>query len=215
MIKIGILGIQGDVYENVVSTNKALEAIGEAGRITVVKTPQEISRVDGLIIPGGESTVIGYMSQTNGSLEKIKDMIKSKKMPVFGICAGLILLSKNAKDKVINDNKQPLLGLLDVRIMRNAFGRQRESFQKELNMEPINISRFNGIFIRAPSITSIGKGVDIICKIGEDEEKIVAVKQENILGTSFHPELTHDISIHKYFVNMIINHTKQREKSSD
>jgi 5'-phosphate synthase pdxT subunit len=135
----------------------------------------------------------------NGSLKHIKEKIESG-MPVFGICAGLILLCKNAKDRVMGNTDQPLLDLLDVKVERNSFGRQRDSFEAKITLEPINISSFHGVFIRAPSISDIGSGVEVLSKFNE---KIVAVKQGNILATAFHPELTTDISLHKYFVKII------------
>ena len=198
-LKIGILSIQGDVVENVETAKEALKELGEPGTSMMVKTPQEIEQVDGLIIPGGESTTIGQLSLVNGALKKIKEKIEAG-MPVLGICAGLILLSKNAKDRVVGKTEQPLLDLLDVKVERNSFGRQGESFETSLSMEPIGISKFKGIFIRAPSISETGNEVEIISKLNE---KIVAVKQGNILGTAFHPELTADTSFYKYFVNMI------------
>ena len=198
-IKIGILSIQGDVAENGASMQAALEDLGERGTITKVKTPEQLSHLDGLIIPGGESTMIGQLSLINGLLKQLKEKIESG-MPVFGICAGLILLSKNVKDRVVGDTDQPLLDLLDVQVERNSFGRQRDSFEATVSLEPVNISSFNGVFIRAPSISNACKGVEIISKF---QEKIVAVKQGNILATAFHPELTRDISLHKYFLKMI------------
>ena len=198
-LNIGILSIQGDVTENVSATKDALEELGISGNVTEVKTPEQISSLDGLIIPGGESTMIGQLSLVNGSLKHIKEKIESG-MPVFGICAGLILLSKNAKDRVVGNTDQPLLDLLDVTVERNSFGRQRDSFEAKISLEPVNISSFNGVFIRAPSIADTGNDVEILSKFNE---KIVAVKQGNILGTAFHPELTSDISLHKYFVNIV------------
>jgi len=121
-------------------------------------------------------------------------------MPVLGICAGLILLSKKAKDRVVGDTDQPLLDLLDVQVERNSFGRQSDSFEAEISMDSLNIPKFNGVFIRAPSIGEVGENVEIISKFNE---KIVAVKQGNMLAIAFHPELTQDVSLHKYFVNMI------------
>lgn len=198
-LNIGVLSIQGDVSENVSSTQDALKEFGEKGAVSTVKTPEQIAKVDGLIIPGGESTMIGQLSLVNGSLKKIKEKIEEG-MPVLGICAGLILLSKDAKDRVVGEIDQPLLDLLDVQVERNSFGRQKDSFETEIAMDSINIPKFNGIFIRAPSIIEVGEKVEIISKFNE---KIVAVKQDNMLGTAFHPELSSDISIHRYFVNMI------------
>jgi len=198
-ISIGVLAVQGDVAENIMATKMALEELGLEGIVNEVKTPEQISDLDGLIIPGGESTVIGTLSLVNGSLKKIKEKITSG-MPVFGICAGMIMLSKKAKDRVVGEMDQPLLDFLDVEIERNAFGRQKDSFESEISIEKIGISKFPGVFIRAPSILEIGKDVEILSKFNE---KIIAVKQGNIVGTSFHPELTGDLSLHKYFVNLI------------
>jgi len=198
-LQIGILSVQGDVIENVITTHDALNELEESGTVKMVKTPQEIDQLDGLIIPGGESTMIGQLSLVNGALKKVKEKIEAG-MPVFGICAGLILLSKNAKDRVVGKTNQPLLDILDVQVERNSFGRQRESFEAEISLESLGISKFNGIFIRAPSISEIGSSVEVISKFND---KIVAVKQGAILCTAFHPELTTDVSLHKYFVNMI------------
>jgi 5'-phosphate synthase pdxT subunit len=198
-INIGILAVQGDVAENILATKMAIEDLGMEGIVTEVKTPEQIADLDGLVIPGGESTVIGTLSLVNGSLKKIKEKIASG-MPVFGICAGMIMLSKKAKDRVVGEMDQPLLDFLDVKIERNAFGRQKDSFESEISMDKIGISKFPGVFIRAPSIIETGKDVEVLSKFNE---KIIAVKQGNILGTSFHPELTGDISLHKYFVSLI------------
>lgn len=198
-ISIGVLAVQGDVAENVMATKMALEELGLEGIVNEVKTPEQIADLDGLIIPGGESTVIGTLSLVNGSLKKIKEKIASG-MPVFGICAGMIMLSKKAKDRIIGEMDQPLLDFLDVKIERNAFGRQKDSFESEISLDKIGISKFPGVFIRAPSILETGKNVEVLSKFNE---KIIAVKQENIVGTSFHPELTGDLSLHKYFVNLI------------
>jgi 5'-phosphate synthase pdxT subunit len=198
-INIGVLAVQGDVAENVMATKMAIEELDVDGIVTEVKTPEQIDDLDGLVIPGGESTVIGTLSLVNGSLKKIKEKIAGG-MPVFGICAGMIVLSKKAKDRIVGEMDQPLLDYLDVRLERNAFGRQKDSFESEISMEKIGISKFQGVFIRAPSIIETGKDVEILSKFNE---KIIAVKQGNILGTSFHPELTGDISLHKYFVGLV------------
>jgi len=147
-LNIGILAVQGDVLENVIAIKMSLDELGMDGMVNEVKTPEQINDLDGLIIPGGESTVIGTLSLVNGSLKKIKEKIANG-MPVFGICAGLILLSKKAKDRVVGEMDQPLLDLLDVKIERNAFGRQRDSFESEISMEKIDIPKFRGVFIRA------------------------------------------------------------------
>ena len=196
---IGILALQGDVAENFMSTMMAMNEIGIDGAVSQVKTPVQISALDGLIIPGGESTMMGQLSMVNGAMNALKEKIESG-MPVFGICAGMILLSKNSKDRVVGDVEQPLLDLLDVKIERNSFGRQKDSFEAEISLESIGISSFNGVFIRAPSVSEVGKDVQILAKF---EEKIVSVQQGNIIATAFHPELTRDISLHRSFVQMV------------
>ncbi|MFB5646401.1 MAG: pyridoxal 5'-phosphate synthase glutaminase subunit PdxT [Nitrosopumilaceae archaeon] len=202
-LNIGVLAVQGDVEENIRSTQTALENLEINGKVQAVKTPEQISELDGLIIPGGESTMIGQLSLINGSLKKIKEKIEAG-MPVFGICAGLILLSKEAKDRIVGATDQPLLDLLDVQVERNSFGRQKESFEANVQMDSINIPKFNGVFIRAPTIIEVGDNVETISKFNDE---IVAVKQDNILATAFHPELTSDVSLHMYFLNM----TKTKE----
>ena len=198
-ITVGVLSIQGDVQENLLSTKTALDELDIDGKVVSVKTPDEISQLDGLIIPGGESTTIGHLSLANDSLKVLKEKINGG-MPVLGICAGMIMLSKTANDKVVGKIDQPLLNILDIKLERNSFGRQRESFETDVSMDSINIQKFNGVFIRAPSVSDVGSDIEILAKYNE---KIVAIKKGNVIGTAFHPELTTDTSLHKYFVNLI------------
>ena len=195
------MAIQGDVQENILSTKKALDDLGIDGTVTDVKTSEDVKKLDGIIIPGGESTTIGQLSLVNSSLRVIKEKIEGG-MPVFGICAGMILLAKTASDRVLGKTNQPLLDLLEIKIERNSFGRQRESFEAEVSMDSISIPKFRGIFIRAPSVSELSSDVEVLAKFNE---KIVAIKKGNIIGTSFHPELTSDVSLHKYFVNLVKN----------
>ena len=197
-LTFGVLSIQGDVLENILSVKAAIDALGIDGTVTAVRTPDEISKVDGLVIPGGESTTIGQLSKFNGSLKILKEKIEQG-MPVLGICAGMVLLSNNANDKVVGKIDQPLLNILDIKLERNSFGRQRESFESNISLNSIGIPKFNGVFIRAPSISEIGSDVEVLSKFNE---KIIAVKKNNVIGVAFHPELTSDISLHKYFVNL-------------
>jgi Predicted glutamine amidotransferase involved in pyridoxine biosynthesis len=197
-LNLGVLSIQGDVLENILSVKSAIDALDIDGTVTSVKTPDELSQVDGLIIPGGESTTIGQLSISNGTLKILKEKIEQG-MPVLGICAGMVLLSKTAQDKVVGKIDQPLLEILDIKLERNSFGRQRESFESDISLNSIGIPTFNGVFIRAPSISDVGSDVEILSKFNE---KIIAVKKDNIIGVAFHPELTTDISLHKYFVNL-------------
>lgn len=198
-LTVGVLAIQGDVHENITSTQRAIKELGVEGSVIGVKTSEEISKLDGLIIPGGESTTIGQLSLVNSSLKIIKEKIEQG-MPVLGICAGMIMLSKTANDRVVGKTDQPLLNLLDIKLERNSFGRQKESFEANISMNSIDIPKFNGVFIRAPSVSDTGSGVEVLSKFNE---KIIAVKKGNMLGVAFHPELTEDVSLHKYFINLI------------
>jgi 5'-phosphate synthase pdxT subunit len=198
-INVGVLSIQGDVRENLLSIKDALDELGIDGKVTDVKTPEDISQLDGMIIPGGESTTIGQLSLVNGSMKVLKEKIENG-MPVLGICAGMILLSKTADDHVVGKTDQPLLDILDIKLERNSFGRQKESFEADISLDPIDIPKFNGIFIRAPSISDVGSDVEVLSKFNE---RIVAIRKGNVIGTSFHPELTEDTSLHKYFVKLV------------
>ncbi len=198
-INIGVLAVQGDVVENLMSTQLAINELGMQGIVNEIKSPDQISELDGLIIPGGESTMIGHLSLVNGTLKKIKEKVEAG-MPVLGICAGMIMLAKKTKDRVVGEMDQPLLDVLDIKVERNAFGRQRNSFEAEISLDNIGISKFRGVFIRAPAVIDVGKGVQVISKFNE---KTVAVKKGNIICTAFHPELTEDLSLHKYFVSSI------------
>ncbi len=198
-LNVGVLSIQGDVEENLLSAKTALDELGLDGKVYDVKTPEEISQLDGLIIPGGESTTIGQLSFVNGSLKVIKEKIENG-MPVLGICAGMIMLSNSASDRIMGKTDQPLLNILDIKLERNSFGRQKESFEADISLDSINIPKFNGVFIRAPSISDVGSDVEVLSKFNE---RIVAIKKDNVIGTAFHPELTPDTSLHKYFINLV------------
>ena len=200
---IGILSIQGDVHENYLSAQSAINELNIDGKVICVKSPEQISKLDGLILPGGESTTIGGLSLFNESFKIIKEKIQAG-MPVLGICAGMILLSNNASDKLIGKTKQPLLDILDMKLTRNSFGRQQKSFEADISLEPIGIPKFNGVFIRAPSISDVGSGIEILSQFND---KIVAIKKDNIVCTAFHPELTRDFSLHKYFVTLVYEKT--------
>jgi pyridoxal 5'-phosphate synthase pdxT subunit len=198
-VNIGVLGIQGDIEENISCTRFAMKRARRRGEIKVVRYSEDIENLDGLIIPGGESTV---MSSLISVQEKVFQSIKrriSEGMSVMGICAGMILLSKKANDRVIGETKQNFLSALDIAVERNAFGRQNDSFETYLNVPLIGKSKIKAIFIRAPIVTEIGIGVDVIAKFNE---KIVAVKQNNIVATSFHPELVDD-RFHTLFIKGI------------
>ena len=200
-LTVGVLSIQGDIQENLVSTKAAIDELGIDGKVIAVRTPDEISQLDGLIIPGGESTTIGQLSLVNGSLKILKEKIQSG-MPVLGICAGMIMLSNTANDRVVGKTDQPLLDIFDIKLERNSFGRQKQSFESNISLDSIDIPKFNGVFIRAPSVSDVGSDVEILSKFND---RIVAIKKGNVIGMSFHPELTEDTSVHKYFINLVNN----------
>ncbi len=189
MVTIGILDLQGDVLEHFNATKQALDDTNISGEVLRVKTASEVSKCDGIIISGGESTVIGKLMEKTGLIK----LIVEKKIPVMGTCAGMILLGEKT------DYIQPLLGLIDIEVKRNAFGRQKASFEDEIS---IIGEKFQGVFIRAPYVEKIGDNVDILSKY---QDKIIAVKSGKHIATAFHPELTGDTKIHKYFIKEALN----------
>lgn len=197
---IGVLGLQGDIEENVAATSQALQELHVHGTVDIVRYPEELEKIDGLILPGGESTVQSTLAAIQRSLPAIKKRI-SEGMPVLGSCAGMIMLSKRAYDRIIGDTKQKLIGNLDIVIERNAFGRQNDSFEADLTVAMLGKEAFRGVFIRAPAVSEVGKDVEVIGKLNN---RIVAVKQKNIIGTAFHPELSGDSRMHKHLINMIL-----------
>jgi 5'-phosphate synthase pdxT subunit len=208
-IIIGVLAVQGDIEENITAADEALQHMKVRGTVKSVRYSKEINEVDGLIIPGGESTVISSLATIQeGSLQTIRTRI-SNGMPVMGSCAGMIMLSKRAYDRVVGKTKQQLLGNLDVVIERNAFGRQNDSFETDLYIPILGRDAYKGIFIRAPVITEIGNGVNTIAKFNN---KIVAVNHKNIIATAFHPELSGDDRLHRHFIKSVLDF-KQNQNS--
>lgn len=198
---IGVLGLQGDIEENIKATTNALKEMNLKGKVLSVRYPEEIMKIDGLIIPGGESTVMGLLiAIKNGLLDAITKILQEG-LPVMGTCAGMIVLAKKSYDKIVGNKRQLLLGVLDIEVERNSFGRQYDSFESKLNISGIG-NDYKGIFIRAPTVISVGPQVQILSKF---DEKIVAVKQENIIGTSFHPELSGDYRLHRLFIQLVTN----------
>ena len=184
-MKIGVLALQGSVNEHIDMLKKCrVEPI-------LVKLPRDLEDINGLIIPGGESTTLGKLMKEYGLNKTIKRRYEEG-MPIYGTCAGAILLAKE-----IIGSKQPNLGLMDISVRRNDYGRQIDSFEAELN---IFDKPFRGIFIRAPVINSFHNGCKIIA---EFENNPILVEQGNLLVSTFHPELTDDLRIHKYFVEMV------------
>lgn len=187
-MRVGVLALQGDFREHLA----ALEKIGVSA--IPVKKAEEIEVVDALIIPGGESTTIAKLARTFGVFESIQKRIANG-MPVYGSCAGLILLANKVIDGTVG---QETFGGLDITARRNAFGRQVDSFEGEIEFK--GLGTLNGVFIRAPWVEHVGDGVEVLAT---SHGHPVAVKKGNILATSFHPELTNDYAVQKYFVEEI------------
>jgi 5'-phosphate synthase pdxT subunit len=187
MVKVGVLGLQGAVREHV----KSIEASG--AEAIVIKKVEQLAEIDGLIIPGGESTTMRRLIDKYSFMESLREFGASGK-PVFGTCAGLILIAKE-----IVGYEESHLGLMDAKVERNSFGRQVDSFEAELTIAGV-ANDFVGVFIRAPHIVEVGEDVEVLCK---HNGRIVAARQGQFLGCSFHPELTDDHRITQYFVNMV------------
>lgn len=187
MIKVGVLGLQGAVIEHV----RSVEACG--AEAVIVKKVDQLADLDGLILPGGESTTMRKLIDKYGFLEPLHEFARQGK-PIFGTCAGLILLAKR-----LVDYAEPHLGLFDVTVKRNSFGRQVDSFEAELNIQGL-AEPFVGVFIRAPHIVEAGETVEILAK---HEGRIVAAREGQFLGCSFHPELTDDHRFTELFIKMV------------
>jgi len=196
-MNIGVLALQGDFYEHC----QTLRRLGL--NASEVRLPQDLTGLHGLIIPGGESTTIGKLAVDYGLLEPLREFGATR--PIWGTCAGAIFLSKDAH------RQQLLLGLMDITVQRNAFGRQTESFEADLDIPVLTHDHardgngharpFHAIFIRAPIIDTVGEGVEVLARL--EDGAIVAARQGLWLATSFHPELTPDGRFHSYFVEMV------------
>ena len=200
-LKIGVLGVQGAVSEHVEALNDTLKMMNLEGSVVIVKNLSQLENVHGLVIPGGESTTIGRVSKEKGLMDKIIRKAEEG-LPVLGTCAGLVLLAKEVYDAKIGVTKQPLLGLMNIKVIRNAFGRQRESFEVDLEIPVLGEKPFPAVFIRAPIVEKVWGETKILAKY---ENKIVAVQEKNLLAAAFHPELVDDRRFHQYFVKMILN----------
>jgi 5'-phosphate synthase pdxT subunit len=187
---IGVLALQGDVPEH-------LRALEESGaRAVKVKTPDSLRGVDGLVIPGGESTTVGMLLERFGLMEPLRERI-AEGMPVFGTCTGLILMARE-----IEGSRQPRIGCMDLAVRRNAYGRQVDSFEADV---PLGEAPIRAVFIRAPQVTRVGPEVEVLA---EGAAGPVLVRQGRMLGATFHPELTEDRRVHELFVKM----TRDRER---
>lgn len=189
MVKIGVLGLQGAVREHL----QSIEACG--AEAIIVKRPEQLDDIDGIILPGGESTTMRRLIDKYEFMEPLRQFAKNGK-PMFGTCAGLILLA----EKIVGYS-EPHLGLMGVTVERNSFGRQRESFEAEL-MIPGIAEDFIGVFIRAPHIVEASENVEVLAK---HNGRIVAAREGQFLGCSFHPELTDDHRLTDYFVQIVVD----------
>lgn len=187
MVKIGVLGLQGAVREHV----QAIEACGEEA--IIIKTKDQLDEIDGIILPGGESTTMRRLLDRYDFMDKLRQFGEQGK-PMFGTCAGLILLAKK-----IQGYDEPHIGLMDVMVERNSFGRQKDSFEADLAIAGVS-DHFNAVFIRAPHIVNVGEDVEVLAK---HEGKIVAARDRHYLGCSFHPELTQDSGLTQYFIDIV------------
>lgn len=187
-MKIGVLALQGAFREH----RLMLERCGAT--VVEIRKPEELDEIAGLVIPGGESTTIGKLLIEWGLMDKIRDRAAAG-MAIYGTCAGMILLAKE-----IIGSDQPRLGLMDTAVRRNAFGRQRESFEAAMDVPEFGPAPVEAVFIRAPYIESAGPEVQVLAKVND---KIVIARQGKLLATAFHPELTNDDRIHRYFIGMI------------
>lgn len=186
-MRIGVLALQGAVVEHL----RLLEAVGATG--VAVKKVEEIHDLDGLVIPGGESTTISKLMHRYGWMEAIRAFGEAGK-PIFGTCAGAILLAKR-----IEGQQEAHLGLMDIKVARNAFGRQKDSFEVSLPVAGI-AADYPAVFIRAPYLVEVGEAGQVLAKY---EDKIVAARVGHYLAAAFHPELTEDTRLHKYFLDMV------------
>lgn len=186
-MKIGVLALQGAFIEH-------RNMLNRLGVETVeVRLPQHLENLDGLIMPGGESTTIGKLATTYGLMEPLRAFAAER--PTWGTCAGMIFLASN-----LGHNHQPILGLMDITVNRNAFGRQINSFEADLDIAGLEGGPFHAVFIRAPVATAAGPEVEVLSRL--DDARIVAARQGHLLATAFHPELTGDDRLHRYFLTM-------------
>ena len=188
---VGVLALQGDFREHI----SVLRSLGADA--VPVKRPEELERVDGLVIPGGESSVMDKLSRLFGLAEPLKAAIASG-LPVYGTCAGLIMLADTVLDSI---DGQQSLGGFDLVVRRNAFGSQLESFETDIDIPVLGDPPVHAVFIRAPVVESVGERATALASLPDG--RVVAVEQDNLLGTSFHPEMTGDTRFHQYFLDRV------------
>ena len=190
-LHIGVLALQGDFEAHL----KMLAELGVEGK--AVRLPKHLDNLDGIILPGGESTTIGKLMALYGLDEQLQQKIRER-FPIWGTCAGLILLARETDNAL---EGQPLLASMHIRIRRNAFGSQRESFETDLSVPVIVEAPFHAFFIRGPAIESVGPEVEVLATL--DDGTIVAVREGHLLGTAFHPEIGGDPRFHQYFLRIV------------
>jgi pyridoxal 5'-phosphate synthase pdxT subunit len=190
-MRIGVLALQGDFAAHI----KMLEGLGAEGK--AVRLPEHLEEIDGIIIPGGESTTIGKLMVIYDLQEVLQRKIQEG-VPVWGTCAGLILLAKETDNALLG---QPLLASMNIRVRRNAFGSQRESFETDLSVPALGEAPFHTFFIRGPAVESAGPEVEVLATL--DDGTIVAVREGTLLGTAFHPEVSGDPRFHQYFLRIV------------
>jgi len=189
--RIGVLALQGDVSEHIAALERAMLGQGE---VVEIRKRGQMEQCQGLVLPGGESTAIFRQLERSGMTEELKAAAISGK-PILATCAGLVLVSI----EIEGDGRVKPLGLMDIKISRNAFGPQRESFEADLEIEGLE-RPYRAVFIRAPAIADVGSGVQVLAKVGD---KVVAARQKNLLALAFHPELTDEKRIHQIFLKML------------
>lgn len=189
--RIGVLALQGDFEAHI----KMLQSLGVEAK--AIRLPEQLEDLDGIIIPGGESTTIGKLMVAYRLHEVLQQKIRAG-LPTWGTCAGLILLAKETDNAVAG---QPLLANMDIRVLRNAFGSQRESFETDLTVPALGSEPFHAFFIRGPLVEAVGPEVEVMARLSDDS--IVAVRQGTILGTAFHPEISGDTRFHQYFLRIV------------
>ena len=187
-MKIGVLAVQGDFAEHIA-------ALRRLGQDTVeVRLPRDLEGVGALVMPGGESTTFSHLMD----LYELKDPIRQmagEGVPIWGTCAGMIIMARE-----LTDNIPTPMGLIDIQVVRNAFGRQVDSFEEDLDVPTLGEEPFRAVFIRAPMISRVGEDVDVLARISDGSP--VAVQQQHLLATAFHPELTRDLRFHQYFLSL-------------
>jgi len=196
-LKIGVVAVQGAVSEHVEALNKVMEELKINGNVVYVRNVKDLDDIYGLVIPGGESTTINRLMLTTGMYEKIIELAK-KGLPILGTCAGTILLAKEGDEQVKQTNTK-LLNLMDMKILRNAYGRQVDSFETDVNIPEIGSKPFRAVFIRAPTIEKVWDDTKAWAKY---QDTIIGAKKGNMLPLTFHPELSDDLRIHNYFIKM-------------